>query len=70
MIKTPFILLIKLYQNTLSLFFASSCRFSPSCSQFMIDSINKFGVIRGVINGVKRILRCHPFSKHSGWDPA
>jgi len=69
-IKIPFILLIKFYQKTLSLFFASSCRFSPSCSQFMIDSINKFGVIRGVINGVKRILRCHPFSKHSGWDPA
>jgi putative component of membrane protein insertase Oxa1/YidC/SpoIIIJ protein YidD len=36
----------------------------------MIDSINKSGVVRGVFNGIKRILRCHPFSKNSGWDPA
>jgi len=69
MTKAPFILFVKLYQNTLSLFFPSSCRFSPSCSQYMIDSINKHGVLGGIFNGIKRILRCHPFSKHSGWDP-
>ena len=70
MIRATLIFLIKLYQNTLSLFFASSCRFSPSCSQYMIDSINKSGVVKGLFRGTKRILRCHPFSKNSGWDPA
>ena len=70
MTKSILIFIIKLYQNTLSLFFGSSCRFSPSCSQYMIDSIKKRGPLRGVFNGTKRILKCNPFSKQSGWDPA
>jgi putative component of membrane protein insertase Oxa1/YidC/SpoIIIJ protein YidD len=36
----------------------------------MADAILKYGVVGGVIRGVKRIIKCHPFSKHSGWDPA
>jgi putative component of membrane protein insertase Oxa1/YidC/SpoIIIJ protein YidD len=36
----------------------------------MIDSINRHGTVRGLLNGVKRIMRCNPFSKHGGWDPA
>ena len=70
MIKIPFILIIKFYQNTLSLIWGPCCRFYPSCSQYLIDSMNKNGVLTGVWFGIKRILRCHPFSKHNGWDPA
>ena len=69
MIKKISILLIKIYQNSFSLFFPSSCRYNPSCSQYMIDSINKNGLLNGIHFGVKRILRCHPFSKKGGYDP-
>ncbi len=45
-----------------------SCRYSPTCSDYMIGSINRFGVFKGLYLGTKRILRCHPFSK-GGFDP-
>lgn len=44
------------------------CRFYPTCSHYMYQAIVKFGVLRGVYLGIKRILRCHPFSK-GGFDP-
>jgi len=46
----------------------SSCRYSPTCSDYMIGSIKHFGVLMGVWIGLKRIARCHPFSK-GGFDP-
>lgn len=69
--------LIKLYQHTstfrhqlLKTLWLSdaSCRFQPTCSQYMYEAINKYGTIRGVLLGLKRILRCHPWSK-GGPDP-
>ncbi len=47
----------------------NTCRFHPSCSQYMIDAVSKYGVGRGVWRGVKRIGRCHPFHP-GGYDPA
>ena len=63
LISNIIILLILIYQNTISLLFPSSCRFFPSCSNYMILSINKYGIIKGIYLGIKRITRCHPFSK-------
>jgi len=70
--------LIRIYQKTLSAdhgffsFLNSSfnigCRFQPTCSEYTYQAIEKYGVLKGVILGLKRISRCHPFSK-GGWDP-
>ncbi|MFZ4467931.1 MAG: membrane protein insertion efficiency factor YidD [Pirellula sp.] len=46
----------------------SQCRFSPSCSQYMIEAIEKHGPIRGALKGIWRICRCHPGSP-GGYDP-
>jgi len=46
----------------------SSCRFNPSCSQYCYQAINKYGIIKGGFIGLKRILKCHPWSK-GGPDP-
>ena len=45
-----------------------SCRFRPTCSQYTLEAISEFGVIKGGWLGVKRLTRCHPFS-HGGYDP-
>ncbi|MFB0516579.1 MAG: membrane protein insertion efficiency factor YidD [Candidatus Neomarinimicrobiota bacterium] len=63
-------LLIRVYQNTFSLLFPPSCRYTPSCSQYAIDAISKYGVASGLYRAGKRILRCHPFTSHNSYDPA
>lgn len=64
------LLLIVIYRNSLSLLFAPSCRYQPTCSQYAIDALNKYGFMRGLILSVRRIGRCHPYGRHSGYDPA
>ena len=66
--KLLFINLIKIYQRFISPFFPSSCKFSPTCSKYGIEAINKHGAIKGLILTVKRILKCNPWSK-GGYDP-
>ena len=66
-IKRIIIFLIRVYQIT-PLHSHSLCRFSPTCSQYMIDAIKKYGVIKGIKLGIKRILKCHPKGKY-GYDP-
>jgi len=63
-----FIGLIKVYQWTLSPFFGAHCRFNPTCSQYAIEAINKYGVLKGTYLGTKRIARCHPWCA-GGHDP-
>ena len=63
------VLIITIYQYTLSLLFPGTCRFNPSCSEYMILSIKKYNLYKGVYLGIKRILKCHPLSKSHGWDP-
>ena len=58
---------IKIYQMTLSKILPSTCRFTPSCSQYTIQAINSHGTIKGVALGIIRILKCNPFFK-SGID--
>ena len=65
--KTIIINLIKLYQF-FSKFTPKVCRYYPSCSNYMIEAIQKLGVIRGLFLGILRILRCHPFAP-GGYDP-
>ena len=63
------ILIIQIYQNTLSKILPSVCKFSPSCSNYMLEAVKKYGFFKGVGIGLIRISRCHPFSKSNGWDP-
>jgi len=46
----------------------SICRFSPRCSEYTYQAVEKYGVVKGSILGLKRIIRCHPFAK-GGYDP-
>jgi len=60
---------IKIYQKFISpLKGVSSCRFYPTCSQYAIDAIEKYGIIKGSFMSIKRILKCHPFHP-GGYDP-
>lgn len=67
-IKKLFTLPIRFYQLAISPLLPSSCRYYPTCSQYMIDAIVEWGVIRGIAMGLKRISRCHPWGSH-GHDP-
>lgn len=63
-----FIFLIRGYQKVISPLFPPSCRFYPSCSEYSIQAFNKYGVFKGGIKTIWRILRCNPFNK-GGFDP-
>ncbi len=67
-IKLPFLLLIKFYQKIISPLLPHSCRFQPTCSQYMIEAIENHGIVKGVWLGTRRLLRCHPWGG-SGYDP-
>jgi len=60
--------LIRLYQNSLSRVMPPSCRFRPTCSQYTFEAIERFGVVKGIWLGARRLTRCHPFNK-GGYDP-
>jgi putative membrane protein insertion efficiency factor len=60
--------LIRLYQLTLSPLLPPSCRFTPTCSHYTYEAIDKYGLIKGSWMGFKRILRCNPFNA-GGYDP-
>lgn len=60
--------LIRLYQILLSPMFGNRCRFHPSCSQYALEAIDRFGVIRGTWFALGRLSRCHPFHP-GGFDP-
>ena len=61
--------LVLMYRATLGRFLGGQCRYLPTCSQYAIDAINKYGAARGGWRALKRIVRCHPLGG-SGWDPA
>jgi uncharacterized protein len=62
------ILIIRLYQHTLSPLLGNVCRFEPSCSRYMIGSLKKYGLFKGFFKGCHRMLRCHPWNP-GGYDP-
>jgi hypothetical protein len=57
-----------MYQRIISPLLPSACRFYPTCSQYMRDAVERYGVARGVWMGVRRLARCHPF-RTGGFDP-
>jgi len=68
-IKKFFIFMIKLYRKYISpLKRMSSCIYTPTCSLYAIEALEKYGVLKGTYLAVRRILRCHPFHK-GGYDP-
>ena len=62
------IYIIKIYQLTLGLYVRGACRFSPTCSEYMKQAVLKYGVIKGMRMGTRRLIKCHPYSKHYGID--
>ncbi|WP_448874215.1 membrane protein insertion efficiency factor YidD [Desulfobulbus propionicus] len=66
--KVCLIAVFKGYQYFISPLFPPVCRFVPTCSQYAIEAVSKYGVFRGIFLAMWRILRCHPFSR-GGYDP-
>lgn len=64
----PFILLVRLYQGAISPFLPSACRFEPTCSSYMIEALQTYGLLYGGFLGTKRILSCNPWGR-KGYDP-
>lgn len=64
----PFLILIRIYQTLISPLLPSTCRFSPTCSEYSKQSLIKYGLIKGSILSFKRILKCNPWGGN-GYDP-
>jgi len=60
--------LIRFYKNRISPWLGNVCRFYPSCSEYMYMAVERYGVARGMLMGVRRLARCQPFSR-GGYDP-
>ena len=60
--------IIRFYQLSISPFLGLNCRFEPTCSQYAMQALNKYGLLKGSYYSLKRILRCHPWGGH-GYDP-
>ena len=61
--------IIKIYKICISPIFPNSCRFEPTCSQYCIDSLKTYGLIKGLTKSIVRILKCNPWFGYGGYDP-
>jgi putative membrane protein insertion efficiency factor len=71
MIKNIILFFIKIYKRFFSPIFhhlGIDCRFYPTCSEYIKQAIQKYGTLKGILLGIRRILKCNPFSK-GGYDP-
>jgi hypothetical protein len=64
----PFVFMVRIYQNLISPWLPASCRYSPTCSQYTLEALSKYGLFRGGWLSLKRIFSCHPWGG-SGYDP-
>lgn len=64
----PLIALVKFYRNCISPYKMPCCRFTPTCSEYALEALRKYGPLKGSRLALRRILRCHPFGG-SGYDP-
>ena len=64
----PFVVLVRFYQIAISPLLGSNCRYTPTCSHYMLEALKTHGLIKGLYLGIKRISRCHPWGG-SGYDP-
>ena len=62
------IFFLRLYKRAISPLLPPSCRFTPTCSEYAVDAIARYGIWRGAGMALRRLLRCHPFSP-GGYDP-
>ena len=60
--------IIKVYKMVISPYLAPSCRYLPTCSEYTIESLKTYGLIKGLFKATKRIISCHPFSKKNVFD--
>ncbi len=68
-VKRAFIKAIRFYQTSISPLQPPRCRYIPTCSQYTLEAIEKYGAVKGSWLGFKRIMRCHPFHKGGFYDP-
>lgn len=67
--KKVFLFLIRLYQKGISPYSPPACRFTPTCSAYAYEAINKYGAFKGGYLALRRLLRCNPFYKGNPYDP-
>lgn len=67
--KKLFLVLIKFYQQAISAYRPCCCKFTPTCSAYAYQAINKFGCLKGLLLTIKRLLKCNIFCKEYGYDP-
>jgi putative membrane protein insertion efficiency factor len=61
--------LISFYRAAISPYLGGHCRFRPSCSEYTRTALEVHGIIKGLWLGIRRLLKCHPYSSKGGWDP-
>jgi putative membrane protein insertion efficiency factor len=67
-LSLPFILLIRAYQRIISPWMGPKCRFTPTCSEYGVQALKKYGPVKGLWLTAKRLSKCHPWGS-SGYDP-
>ena len=67
--KTVFLALIRFYRKAISPYTPPSCRFTPTCSAYALEAIQKYGALKGGYLALRRLLRCNPFYKGDFYDP-
>jgi putative membrane protein insertion efficiency factor len=68
MMRRLAIFLLRFYKRFLSPLLPPMCRFEPTCSMYTMQAVDKYGALRGIWLGIRRLGRCHPFNP-GGWDP-
>jgi putative membrane protein insertion efficiency factor len=68
MLRLGLIGMVRCYQYAVSPWLGPCCRYQPTCSEYFIEAVNKYGVVAGGWRGLRRICRCHPWGR-SGYDP-
>ena len=68
LITYPFVLLVRFYQIAISPLKPPTCRFTPTCSSYALEALKRYGLFKGVMLAIRRIMRCYPWGG-SGYDP-
>ena len=67
-ITYPLIILIRIYQLILSPIIGQNCRYQPTCSEYTLECLKQFGILKGTFLSLKRVIKCHPWGSQ-GYDP-